>query len=109
MVNITFDEYVNMMEDESKWQIIKDFVNETKYFRSRDIPLGSTGKVYVNYLHKAGFLGRPKKGIYSLNLHVENDITLYKVTDYAYGDNKGVINKVVRKNKIINLNEISEE
>jgi len=98
-----------MIKEESKWQKIKNFVNETKYFRFRDIPYGSVGKTYISNLHKAGFLGRPKKGYYSLNLHVEDDMTIYKVLNYAYGDNKGVINKIVRKNKIKNLNEISEE
>lgn len=96
------------MVEESKWQQIKNFVNETKAFRHKDIPLGSVGHVYVNYLHKSGFLGRPKKGYYYLNLHVEDDITLYNVTDYAYGDNKGKINKLVRKKKLENLDENSD-
>ena len=93
----------------SKWEEIKNFANETKYFRYRDIPHGTVGQTYICYLLKAGFLGRHKKGHYSLNLHIKDDITLYKVTDYAYGDNKGVINKLVRANKIKNLNEISKK
>ncbi len=96
-----------MEENVTKWQSVKNFINETKYFRSKDIPDCSVGKVYVNYLHKAGFLGRPKKGYYSLNLHIDDNITIYKVTNYAYGDGKGFIKKLVRKNKIENLNEIS--
>lgn len=98
-----------MVEEETKWQLIKNFVNKTKYFRFRDIPYGKTGKLYVLYLHKAGFLGRPKKGHYSLNLHLDDNLTIYEVTNYAYGDDKTTIKKLVRKSKIKNLNDISEE
>jgi len=103
---ITYDQYIKMVEEESKWTQIKKFVNETKSFRHRDIPLGSTGYVYVNYLHKAGFLSRPKKGHYLLNLNIEDDITLHNITEYAYGDKKGTLNKLIRKKKIEKINGI---
>lgn len=106
MIRFTYEQYIILMKEESKWTQIKKFVNKTKSFRFKDIPLGSTGQIYVNYLHKSGFLRRPKKGHYILNLTIDNDITLHNVTDYAYGDKKGEINKLIRKKKIENLNTI---
>jgi len=91
---------MDMIKEESKWDQIKTFVNDTKSFRFRDIPFGATGQIYINYLHKAGFLNRPKKGYYLLNIIIEKNITLHNVTDYAYGSKKGKIKKLVRKEKL---------
>ena len=88
----------------SKWSEIKKFINKNKSFRMKHVPFGSTGKLYVNYLHKGGFLTRTKRGHYTLNLNLDENLTLAKVQDYAYGELKGQLAKVIRKEKLKKLN-----
>lgn len=94
-----------MILEKTKWENIKKFANNKRNFRAKDIPCGYTGKVYVNYLHKAGFLTRTKKGHYSLNLNLTKELSIGNVKDFAYGKRKYQLIKLIRK---IKLNKIKK-
>ena len=92
----------------SKWDRIKKFVNETKEFHIKDIG-GESEKTYINYLYQAGFLCKPKKGYYKLIIEISDDVTLYNITEYAYGKKKGIMTKLIRKAKLKKLYDKDEE
>lgn len=85
----------------NKWYDIKMFVIDNKEFRAKDIPHGDTGQMYINYLHKAGFIKRIKRGYYKMLLSPKN-YTLKEIKKYAYGDSN--INKLLRKEKLNKIN-----
>ena len=71
-------EYINSFPDEN-WAFspnkVKKHIN------------GSTG-LYVNYLHKAGYLKRTGRGVYRRIRHISSDLTLIKLRSFVYPKGK---------------------
>jgi len=78
----------------SKWDEMIEFVNKYKKFRYKDMPGGMN--TYINYLHKAGYLDRPVKGMYKLQFNIDN-VTVKEVLNYAYGEKKGYLLKLIKQ------------
>lgn len=89
-----------------KWDELKMIINEKKSFRLNELPSNSYS--YVNYLRASGFLTRTKRGYYSLNIQLDERHTLKEILSYAYGDKKGQINQLIRKEKLKEINEKTE-
>ena len=81
----------------SKWSDTIKYINgfpPAHHFTPKDIKnhvIGSeqsTG-IYVNYLHKAGFLFRISLGVYIRIHNIPTDLTLTKLKSFAYPEGKG--------------------
>jgi hypothetical protein len=97
----------------SLWQILKNYLNDNLQdcekrrkdilIELRDITVWSlidshtnTIDTYLNYLHKAGYLYKPRRGIYGLIHEIETDLSIDDVKNQAYGKlSYDVIRKII--------------
>ena len=79
------------------WQRLKEYCNthlngfEAKRSQIVDglnriaTPRITTVDCYLNYLHKAGYLGKPRRGWYTLDHIIPTDLSIEDVKSEAYG------------------------
>lgn len=73
-----------LLELEQRISIISPFIS---YGRFQDHRFQiSTVDTYLNYLHKAGYLYKPRYGTYGLAKEIESDLSVSDVKNVAYGE-----------------------
>lgn len=88
----------------TKWENAKKLINKQKTFKMSDLPK-DVGYNYINYMRAAGFISRTERGTYFKNLTLPDDLTLKDVKEYAYGSKQGQVKLLIRKEKLIKLDE----
>ena len=80
----------------SNWSDTIEYINsfpDVYHFTPNDIKkhmCGSVGStsIYVNYLHKAGYFKRMKRGVYIRIRLIPTTLTISKVKSFVYPDGK---------------------
>lgn len=66
------------------------------FSQQNDILHTNTIDTYLNYLHKAGYLYKPRRGIYGLLHEIETDLSIDDVKNQAYGKlSYDVVRKII--------------
>ena len=94
----------------SKWDDVKKFVNDNEFFTKaqvrKNMKCGNTESSYINYMMQAGFINRIGRGKYQRVVKVPESISSSKILTIAYSpEGKNFVKKLIRKQKLENINE----
>jgi len=98
----------------NKWQLVKDFVNANEFFDKKlmrttlNIKESSnyTEGQYITHMMNAGFVKRLSRGKFQRIIKIPKEISSTRIYQLSYGseDSKIYIKKLIRKQKLDNIN-----
>jgi len=87
VLKVYLNSYLMTGQEKSRKDILTDigiFLSGNNAFETRRLNT-HTVDTYLNYLHKAGYLYKPKRGVYGLTTEIEIDLSIDDVKNMAYG------------------------
>jgi hypothetical protein len=91
----------------SKWQIIKEYINNNEYFTRKSIKkdIGINLDQYVLLIKHSGFIEKLDIASYKRNYKIPDYITTTLLNKMAYNDNfrDKIIKRISRKEKICEI------